>query len=242
MGARLRDVALLLLPLVSATSFTVADRGSAFSSLHVKVDAGEGIKAEPGSLVSYKGGLRLSIQADSSWFGRMFAGEAPYMTRLDADAEAGGECIMCPRELGSIETKALLSDEVLFLKAGSFLAADCDVEITSEAHATMARALLSGTGLRYLAVRGPGTCGFNGHGGLHHYSLEVGEKLYVDNGHVVAWSPSLQMELGWASHDGGKGAFFRSVASGEGLMCQFVGPGEVWVQTHMAPRPQRDAR
>jgi hypothetical protein len=128
MGARLRDVAQLLLPLVSATSFTVADRGSAFSSLHVKVDAGEGIKAEPGSLVSYKGGLRLSIQADSSWFGRMFAGEAPYMTRLDADAEAGGECIMCPRELGSIETKALLSDEVLFLKAGSFLAADCEID------------------------------------------------------------------------------------------------------------------
>ena len=83
-----------------------------------------------------------------------------------------------------------------------------------------------------LCVRGPGTCAFNAHGGLHRFELAPGETLSVDNGHVVAWSPSCQMEIGWAAQDVG---LFTSITSGEGLVCRFKGPGEVWVQTHVGP-------
>ena len=52
---------------------------------------------------------------------------------------------------------------------------------------------------------------------------------------VVAWSPNVGMEVGLAV----RGSAFRSMASGEGLMCHFEGPGEVWVQTHVEPPERR---
>lgn len=231
---RRSQLTLFLLPFVSATTvFRVSDRGGAFASLNAVLDPGDGIKTEPGALVYYKGGLSLGIKADGAWFGRMFAGESPYFTTLTADPDTGGECMLCPTALGDIEIKTLGEDEGMYLQAGSFLAADSDVKITSEGHATLARTLFSGTGLRKLLVKGPGTVAFNGHGGLTCVKLGKGEKLSVDNGHVVAWSPNLEFELVWAARSReGQSSFFRSVASGEGLMCLFEGPGEVWVQTH----------
>ena len=126
------------------------------------------------------------------------------------------------------------------LQSGSLLAAEASVGVQSASHETLSRVVFSGPGLRHLSVRGPGQCAFNGHGGLHKHSLVGGERLVVDNGHVVAWSPDLRMEVDWAARGkGGSSSIFRSVASGEGLMCHFEGPGDVWVQTHTAPPPPR---
>mmetsp|Transcript_65833 Transcript_65833/g.130496 ORF Transcript_65833/g.130496 Transcript_65833/m.130496 type:complete len:233 (-) Transcript_65833:230-928(-) len=228
---------MLLLPLAAlATTFAVSDKGSAFASLHVTLDAGDSVRAEPGSLVSYRGDVCLGIRSGSGWLGRMFAGEAPYTTSLSA-GEAGGECMLCPRRIGDIQTLELASDEAICLSSGCFLAADSTVSVKTESHHSLSRTLFSGTGLRYLMCAGPGTCAFNGHGGLHSFRLAEGEKLVVDNGHVVGWSPGLQITMEWAVQNAGSGsgAFFRSIASGEGLVCRFEGPGEVWCSTHIPP-------
>ena len=49
----------------------------------------------------------------------------------------------------------------------------------------------------------------------------------VDNGHLVAWADTVSYSVGMASN-----SLFGTVASGEGLMCTFTGPGPVWIQTH----------
>jgi uncharacterized protein (TIGR00266 family) len=224
-----------------ATTFDLRDRGSAFASLHVTLGAGDKIKSEPGALVSFSGDLRLDIGTDSSWLGRIFAGEAPYTTSISAASHAGGSCMLVPRTIGDIEILELGPDEGIYLASGSFLAADGSVQIGSEFHGSIARTLFSGTGLRCLVIKGPGVCAFNGHGGLHCCKLAHGEKLSVDNGHVVGWSPGMQPEIGWAAGSG-SGSFFRSIASGEGLVCRFEGPGEVWVQTHAAPPSRSGSR
>ena len=55
----------------------------------------------------------------------------------------------------------------------------------------------------------------------------------MDNGHIVGWSPGVKMEMGLAA--GMDGSIFSSIASGEGLVCRFEGPGEVWCSTHAPP-------
>ena len=82
-------------------------------------------------------------------------------------------------------------------------------------------------------------CAFNGHGGLHCCTLAEGGQLAGDNGHIVGWSPGVKMEVGLA--DGIDGSIFSSLASGEGLVCRFEGPGEVWCSTHAQP-PVRNQR
>ncbi len=239
MRCMLRSYLPLLLPVAAgATTFTVNDRGSAFASLHVKLQAGESMQAEPGALVKYSGDLRLGIRSSSSWLGRMFAGETPWTTSIRATSSPG-ECMLCPHCIGDIRILELASDEAICLSAGCFLAADSTVSITSEFHSSLSRTLFSGTGMRYLVCAGPGVCAFNGHGGLHCCTLADGEQLAVDNGHIVGWSPGVKMEVGLA--DGIDGSIFSSLASGEGLVCRFEGPGEVWCSTHARP-PVRNQR
>ena len=173
----LRRYLSLLLPIAaSATTFTVSDRGSAFASLHVKLDAGESMQSEPGALVKYSGDLRLGIRSSSGWLGRIFAGEAPWTTSISATSTAG-ECMLCPYGIGDIKILELASDEAICLSAGCFLAADSTVAVTSEFHSSLSRTLFSGTGMRYLVCAGPGVCAFNGHGSMVKRSLWQCPKL-----------------------------------------------------------------
>lgn len=52
-----------------------------------------------------------------------------------------------------------------------------------------------------------------------------GEKYVVDNGHLVAWNTKYVLER-IAS-----GGIISGVASAEGLVCKFTGPGTVFLQT-----------
>ena len=52
-----------------------------------------------------------------------------------------------------------------------------------------------------------------------------GEKYIVDNGHLVAWNTKYILER-IAS-----GGIISGLASGEGLVCKFTGPGTVFIQT-----------
>ena len=115
MRCMLRSYLPLLLPVAAGTTtFTVNDRGSAFASLHVKLQAGESMQAEPGALVKYSGDLRLGIRSSSSWLGRMFAGETPWTTSIRATSSPG-ECMLCPHSIGDIRILELASDEAICL-------------------------------------------------------------------------------------------------------------------------------
>lgn len=58
--------------------------------------------------------------------------------------------------------------------------------------------------------------------------LMDGEKYIVDNGHLVAWNTKYVLER-LAS-----GGLISGMASGEGLVCKFTGPGTVFIQTRNA--------
>ena len=64
-------------------------------------------------------------------------------------------------------------------------------------------------------------------GAIHRKVLAPGEGYVVDTGHLVAWEGHMQYNLRKAS----KAGFFRSLASGEGLVAEFSGPGEILIQT-----------
>lgn len=55
--------------------------------------------------------------------------------------------------------------------------------------------------------------------------LADGEKYIVDNGHLVAWSAKYTLQRV------ASGGIISGMASGEGLVCKFTGPGTVFMQT-----------
>ena len=58
--------------------------------------------------------------------------------------------------------------------------------------------------------------------------LMDGEKYIVDNGHLVAWNTKYVLERV------ASGGIMSGMASGEGLVCKFTGPGTVFIQTRNA--------
>ena len=55
--------------------------------------------------------------------------------------------------------------------------------------------------------------------------LIEGERYIIDNGHLVAWSCKYVLERV------ASGGIISGLASGEGLVCKFTGPGTVYMQS-----------
>lgn len=55
--------------------------------------------------------------------------------------------------------------------------------------------------------------------------LVEGEKYIIDNGHLVAWNCKYVVERV------ASGGIISGLSSGEGLVCKFIGPGRVYMQT-----------
>jgi uncharacterized protein (TIGR00266 family) len=65
------------------------------------------------------------------------------------------------------------------------------------------------------------------YGAIHEVHVE--DTYVVDTGHIVAFEDTLQYNV---TKTGGMKSLFLS---GEGLVCNFVGTGRVWIQTRNAP-------
>ena len=65
----------------------------------------------------------------------------------------------------------------------------------------------------------------NTFGALDRHALEPGEKLTVDNFHLVAFSDTCQYKVMRF------GGLKETILGGEGLVTEITGPGEVLIQT-----------
>jgi uncharacterized protein (AIM24 family) len=75
-------------------------------------------------------------------------------------------------------------------------------------------------------VQGEGLLLVSSFGAIHRKTLAPGERYVVDTGHLVAWEGTTQYTLRKAAS-----GFFRSMVSGEGIVAEFSGPGELLIQT-----------
>ena len=85
-----------------------------------------------------------------------------------------------------------------------------------------AKSFFSGEGLFVLLVQGQGLLLVSSFGAIHRKRLQAGERYVVDTGHLVAWEGTMQYTLRKAAS-----GFFSSMMSGEGIVAEFTGPGEL---------------
>jgi uncharacterized protein (TIGR00266 family) len=104
-----------------------------------------------------------------------------------------------------------------------YLAADPDVDVVTEFGG--ARTFFGGEGLFLLRLTGSGQSFLSSYGAIDEVELGDGESPVVDTGHVVAFDGDLDFEVRTV------GGLKSSLLSGEGLVCEFDGPGRVWTQT-----------
>jgi uncharacterized protein (TIGR00266 family) len=130
-----------------------------------------------------------------------------------------------PPQPGGIIDARLDGSYELSVQKDGFLAATPGINVGTQMQ-NLAKGFLSKQGFFILKISGQGVVFLNTFGAIHNIQLQPGEEVIIDNGHLVAWPSSMQFKIEKAA----KG-ILSSITSGEGLVCRFVGPGNILIQT-----------
>jgi uncharacterized protein (TIGR00266 family) len=206
-------------------SYEVLYQG-AFALAVVKLQPEQSINAEAGAMVTMSGNVELQSQMKDGLMGalkRVVGGESAFVSTFTARG-GPGEVSFAPGAPGDVAAIEL-NGQTFFVQSSSYLAGDTSLAVDTKWGG--ARSFFGGEGLFVLKVQGSGLLLVSSFGSIHRKRLNYGERYVVDTGHLVAWEGHMQYELRKASSSG----WFRSMVSGEGIVAEFSGPGEILIQT-----------
>lgn len=197
----------------------------AFSLAVIHLQAEQSIQAEAGAMVSMSANMELQSQMKGGVFGaikRAAGGESAFVSTFTARG-GPGEVTFAPGAPGDIAAIEL-SNQSFFVQSSSYLAGDASLTVDTKWGG--AKSFFGGEGLFVMLVQGRGLLLVSSFGAIHRKTLGPGERYVVDTGHLVAWEGTTQYTLRKAA-----AGFFRSMMSGEGIVAEFTGPGELLIQT-----------
>ena len=197
-----------------------------FALAVVNLQPEQSISAEAGAMVSMSGNVDLHSELKGGVFGalkRAVGGESAFVSTFTAKSGAGEVTLApgAPGDVAGIE----MNNQTFMVQSSSYLAGDTGLQVDTKFG--NAKSWLGGEGLFLLQITGTGLLLVSSFGAIHRKTLRHGEQYVVDTGHLVAWEGQMQYNLRKAA----KGGFFRSFLSGEGLVAEFSGPGEILIQT-----------
>jgi uncharacterized protein (TIGR00266 family) len=208
-------------------------RGYSYEVLHqpsfalavVQLQAEQSILAEAGAMVSMSANVELQSQMKGGLMGalkRAVGGESAFVSTFTARG-GPGEVSFAPGAPGDIAAIEM-SNQMFMVQSSSYLAGDASLTVDTKWGG--AKTFFGGEGLFVMQVSGTGLLLLTSFGAIHRRTLKPGERYVVDTGHLVAWEASMQYSLRKAAS-----GFFRTMVSGEGIVAEFTGPGELLIQT-----------
>lgn len=196
-----------------------------FSLAVLQLAAEQSIQAESGAMVSMSGNVELQSQMKGGLMGalkRAAGGESAFVSTFTARG-GPGELTLAPGAPGDIAAIEM-RNQAFYVQSSSYLAGDAGLQIDTRWGG--AKSFFGGEGLFVLQVMGTGLLMVSSFGAVYRKRLQPGERYVVDTGHLVAWEGTMQYQLRKAAQ-----GWFRSITSGEGIVADFVGPGELLIQT-----------
>lgn len=197
-----------------------------FALAVVHLQPEQAIHAEAGAMVSMSGNVDLHSEMKGGVFGalkRAVGGESAFVSTFTARG-GPGEVTLAPGAPGGI-AGIEMTNQSFMVQSSSYLAGDISLQVETKFGG--AKSFFGGEGLFVLQVSGTGLLLISSFGAIHRKTLGPGEQYVVDTGHLVAWEGHMRYNLRKAARSG----FFRSMMSGEGLVAEFSGPGEILIQT-----------
>jgi uncharacterized protein (TIGR00266 family) len=202
------------------------EKQGAFALALVRLDAEQAISAEAGAMVSMSSNVDLNAEMKGGVFGalkRAVGGESAFVSTFTAHG-GPGEVALAPGAPGDI-VGIEMQGQTFMVQSSSYLAGDTSLVVDTKFGGT--KSLFGGEGLFLLQVSGTGLLLISSFGAIYRRTLKSGEQYVVDTGHLVAWEGQMQYSVRKAAKSG----YLRSFLSGEGLVAEFSGPGEILIQT-----------
>ncbi len=197
-----------------------------YAIAYCKLALGETLLVEAGGMVAMSGGVSLSAStgggALKGAMRKMLGGETFFLGRYTADTE-GAWVAVAPRNPGDIAELPLDGKVDVITEQGAYLASTAGLNMSVVAGNTTS--MMNREGLTLLRHRGVGTLLICSYGGLQTFSLDDGQSVIVDTGHLVGYTSTVTPTIGPV------GSIIASAAAGEGFAAKLTGPGMVWMQT-----------
>jgi len=198
--------------------------GPAYAIAIVDLGPGEKIKTEAGAMVSMSSDMQIETGMSGGVFGglrRMIGKESFFMNTYVAGNQ-GGELVLAPALSGDMNVIELSSEE-LTVQSGSYVASEEGIDIDTSWGG--ARTFFGGEGLFMLKASGSGKLVISSYGAIRKISLDGSRRMTVDTGHIVAFTQGLNFNVRKV------GGMKSTLFSGEGLVSDFEGSGDLYMQT-----------
>ena len=198
----------------------------AFALARLDLAGGEQIRVEAGAMAAHSPGHQLDAKMEGGLMKSLkrsvLGGESLFVSTFTAPPE-GGWIDVAPRLPGDAFTQQV--EGAYVLTRGSYLASETGLEIDTKWGGF--GNLLGGEGGFLLHITGSGLLVGSCYGALDRRRLAEGESFTVDSGHLVGYDPAVSV----ASRRAAAGGLVKSFKSGEDLVFDVTGPGEVLTQS-----------
>jgi len=200
-----------------------------YSMAVVKLEGGEKIRVEAGSMVGMTSGVTLQTKASGGILGSLarsvLGGESFFVNEFEAGPQ-GGTITLAPALPGDLAVLNQDGSRALMVQSGSYVASAMDIAVNTKWGG--AKTFFAREGLFMLQCTGAGQIILSSYGAIHEMTLGPNEMFTVDTGHLVAFDEGIGFKVRPI------GGIKSTLFSGEGLVVDLTGPGRVLIQTRSA--------
>lgn len=202
--------------------------GDVFPMVEFRLERGESVYTESGGMAWMSDQIKMSTSTRGglmAGLGRALAGESLFMVSYTCEGDSG-TVVFTPEAPGQILEMQLQPNQSLICQKDTFLCAQESVQIKMHFRKHLGAGLFGGEGFILQEITGPGMAFLAIPGGVYERTLESGETLLIDPGHIAMFEPSVQYDINMVK--GVKNVLF----AGEGLfLATLQGPGKIWLET-----------
>ena len=198
--------------------------GAAFSHVHVDLEPGETIIAEPDAMSSMDADIDLTATLNGGFFRglckKFLGGESLFISQFTNNTDKARRLTLVQPTPGEIRCRPM-NDDVFLMQPGAFLACSDGVTLGLEWAGFIS--FIAREGLFRLKASGTGDVFYGAYGAL--LERDVDGEYIVDTSHLVAYEPGITLKLQLA------GGIFSSFFGGEGLVTRVEGKGKIIIQS-----------
>ena len=195
--------------------------------LVISLDTNETVTAEAGAMIYMEPNIQVKTRKrERSLLGTLglsLFGRQSFFVNDYTAQNSPGEVAFVSAPEGDIEILELNQSQGYIIQSSSYIASTQDVELDVKWQGFTKG--LFGQGLFMMKAKGNGKLFINTFGAIDKHTLESGEKLIVDNFHLVAFSDTCEYKVRKF------GGLKSTLLGGEGLVTEIEGPGEIYIQT-----------
>lgn len=196
----------------------------AFSTIFVTLEPGERIIAEAGAMASMDSQLSIQTKLSGGFFSaiakKFFGGESLFVNVFTNETKQYLNLVLTQSVVGDIQEIELHGKDMYF-QPGAYIASTSGIKMGVRWAGFTS--WFAGEGLFKLRLSGKGKVFFGAYGGIT--KKAINGDFIVDNGHLVAYEPGIQMGIKLSN------GLIGSFTSGEGFVNRLTGRGNVYLQS-----------